>query len=693
MNPFEKLSKNIEKNLFKTKTITFDLSKQKFDFLFSSDEFSKNHFYFENLCDQELLTNDFNDSFATFYKRIAKSGVGIVIFDGSFDLNKSVLSEKRDKSSSTIKLMHNFGCKTILRIKPMFGRYSNAKAKIKLSSNFGFDPVNNKGLTLRISDGKCNKIIKQICSNIKLSSQLGFDGIMLDATFENIIGELSSQEFNHRIFGYFSETTDFINKVLKNVESKNELIILKISLLSLYVEKDSQIELFSISKKISTDKILSDLCSYVNNGVDGFEFVFGKLENEFLNNFNKNEDEYIFKDFMYEIRKYFSENKIKNKSGNDVVIFYNDNITNLNNANEMIKDGIINYLNVTRQIYADTKYLNKIKTKQQFNKCIKCGYCNQMEKQGKIGCLVNPSLTDFREDTLVKKDETIAVVGSGVSGLICAIKLVQRGYIVHIYEKNKEINHNGKIYSNIDEGIKNYFSDLETKIKEYISAGKIDLKLDTEFNTEKEQIDKYKSIVVATGYKTKYLSIVGSILSHVENIYNILENFETLKGHKNIVIYAKTMLSIRLALKLIKEYKNITIIIKNPYDIINYKNANLIYYFYILAKNNANIKYFCRIKKINEDNIEINYYQKINNDIINNFLKILKNDVVFDSQISSNIDCDFLIYEPDTYPNNKLYYDLVNSNYGGELYLVGDALNYSSLSDTILSSYFVGKNI
>ena len=61
--------------------------------------------------------------------------------------------------------------------------------------------------------------------------------------------------------------------------------------------------------------------------------------------------------------------------------------------------------------------------------------------------------------------------------------------------------------------------------------------------------------------------------------------------------------------------------------------------------------------------------------------------------IAKILDCNLFIYEPETVPNNKLYYDIVKSNFKGEVYLIGQALENGDLSNDIESGYFVGKNI
>ena len=60
---------------------------------------------------------------------------------------------------------------------------------------------------------------------------------------------------------------------------------------------------------------------------------------------------------------------------------------------------------------------------------------------------------------------------------------------------------------------------------------------------------------------------------------------------------------------------------------------------------------------------------------------------------AKSIDCDLFIYEPEICSNNRLFYDLVMKKYDGKLYMIGEALQKSTLEDDIKSAFFVAKNI
>ena len=142
-----------------------------------------------------------------------------------------------------------------------------------------------------------------------------------------------------------------------------------------------------------------------------------------------------------------------------------------------------------------------------------------------------------------------------------------------------------------------------------------------------------------------------------------------------------------------EQNKSVTIIVKDLNQLKKEKTSNLFYYFYRLYKAMVQIYFYSRISKINEDNLDLFINRKLDKESADTMLKIFSNANIPQENQMINIDCDLLVYEPELIPNNKLYLDLVNKKYKGELYLVGNALEISSLDEIIKSAYFVGKNL
>lgn len=677
--------------------------------LLSPTNISKNAFYFETLTDNEFFDfSGLKNDFVGFYKRIVKTRVGLIILGGVYlgideknvnNISRITIDENiMSKYKEVVKIAHTTNCKIFLKVKSIYGRNNdlyNINKSSKIASNFGIDSTNKQRLLIRASDDKCNQIVQDFARHVMLSNIAGFDGVVIDSTINNLIGELSNDAYNKRIFGYYSDTKDLLTKMLKSIQSCNNTIILKLSITQLLCNNSKNAKHIQNFQK-TTEEFKNTLKYYTLLGVDGFEFIFGNEKLEFLNKFNSFEEEYLFSEFVANIRDYFNSNNIKNKFNEDVLILYHDNFNNLSKANTLLKNDIINFLDITKNIYSDVNFIKNLISKKQSLNCIKCSYCNKKAQFNlKNDCLINPIFSNSNELIINGNNKIVAVIGSGISGLICALTLAKRGFIVYLFEQKSKLNHTGKLTTvfGFDDLLLNYYDSIENEVNYFINQKKIVLFLNQKFDLNNSEFKNFYSIIIATGFNKKFLSITGAVQPHVQNIYDALENEKLFLDKHNIVFYVKSTLSLKFALWICKQKKNVTLIIKNIDWIINDKNANLFYYFWNLYNLHANIYFLSRITKINEDNIDLIFNKNLNDKSIESFYKIISNEKIKQEQMQINLDCDLLIYEPDITPNNKLYIDIVKENYRGEVYLIGNVLENGDLSDIIKSGYFVGKNL
>lgn len=686
-----------------------DLTQElKLDELLKPNNGYKNSLYFENLNDSEFFdATGAKPEFNLFYKRIIKSGVGTIVFGGLFLGDKKTNQKARltlndntkDAYKEIVKYAHSSGSKIYLKVKSCWGRFMDIKClskNYKIASNYGVDPENKQRILIRASDNCCAEIVNDFARISMLASCVNADGIIIDATYSNLIGEMSMPEYNKRVFGYYSDVDDLLNKMLKIVHSHNTQIILKISIDTLFEFNNKNANRDKINRNFDKFKTFERLFGFIKRGVDGFEFIFGTRENEFLSIFNEFENELIYKSFYSDFRNYLNTNNIKNKFGEDVIIFCHDNFIDFNQASTLVKNNIVNLINVTRNIYSDTKFIKNYLNKKLSLNCIKCSNCDKISHfKNKIECTINPHLTDFNFISSDNKNQLVAIVGSGISSLICALTLISRGYKVHLFEQKNTLNPIGKLTTIFESEIslKNYFSQIENKILNYQEKGGIKIFTETKFEATNENLNTYQSIILGTGFKTKLLSITGAVQSHVHNIYEVLNNESLIARHNKIIIYAKSILSLKLAIYLCKLHKNVEIIIKDTQFIIKNKNANLLYYFWNLYQNGVNIYFNSRITKINGDNLDLNFDRNLDKNSISSLYKILSNENKQPVNTLINTDCDLLVYEPEIIPNNNLFTQIVMKQYKGEVYLIGNALENSEFEDIIKSGYFVGKNL
>ena len=715
---------SIKENILNESFEKFEPENLNSNILFENTEINelvlKNKFCFYNLTDDFLYKcGTPTDDYLRFYENIARSDVGLIftggVYAGLHENKKqqdipcidSSLNQETFYKDFTSKI-HTTGAKIFLTIKSAYGRADSFNKKFNifnLSSSFNADYNNVRVPTLRISDGDCDYISKEFGKYANFARRANFDGILIDGSLFGLLGEFTSSEFNRRIFGYYSDISDLPLKILKEIKKQvgNINIIYEFSFDSfineVYAENYKLIKSIDmINNKFDKSRIFDLMAKLVAAGVDGFMFKFGTYETEFLSEFNQFECENIFEKLYLEIREYFNKNKIKNKFNNNVIIISQDNFVNINKISREIENKSCDFIDVTKNIYANSNYVKNLKSHIISNLCIKCSVCNNLStKMKRVECTINPNLLseDFvNADKYINKK--VAVVGAGVSGINCANILADRGFSVELYEEKDILNYSGRLQEIFESDylLKRYNDEIETRLKSNIKSGRIKLQLNRKFDAGDVKKNEYFSVIVSTGFKEKFLEVVGAVLKNVKSIYEVLDDKELLYNKNNIIIYANSELSLKTAIYVSNIVKNVSIIINNTDFLHKMPNDRLTYYLYKLSNMRIKVYVMSRLNRIENDFVEV----IINNKIKTKFFPA----VILNSKMNKelpfepramNLDYDLLIYEPEIYSNNRLYYDLVKDGFKGEIYLIGNALSIGDMNDDIKSAYYVAKNL
>ena len=288
------------------------------------------------------------------------------------------------------------------------------------------------------------------------------------------------------------------------------------------------------------------------------------------------------------------------------------------------------------------------------------------------------------------------VVGSGYSGLYASLVLAERGFTVDLYESSDKINPTGELLNIFDFNNENkiIYTYFKRKVNEFAENNKINIYLNNKFSATNDNMNTYQAIVVATGFNERFLSITGAVLKNVKSIYDVLGKKENLLSYGKITLLAKSELSIKLAMYLYLQNIHVTLIVPSGKLFCDLPNSKATYYAYILSKLNIKIYFGAKVKKINEESVDLIINNKLEQVSVSSVIlnTITKSEFPYLAE-AKNIDSDLFIYEPEIYPNNKLYYELVKEGYKGELFMVGNALEIGDISNDIHSAFFVANNI
>lgn len=682
------------------------------------NEYFKNHFFFKNLNDDGFfIDGNICDNFFDYYKNVADSGVGLIATGGFYVgadkcnnshavINNDKIIKQKMKNLTTY--IHSRGSKIFMTLKSIGGRFDSNNKFLNIfskSASFNVDYFDTRKYTARISDGELNRIVNEFSVYASLAGEFGFDGLILDFGLENLMGEMISEEFNRRSFGYYSNQMDFAEKVINNIKLINKNLIIYVN----YFYDSFFSDIYEKTQKhIKTIKNYANFHKNINKfaifdeftrlGINGFLFEFGSKETEFLSDNPPFVNDEFFVDFYFKLSKHISCYIKEMKINRDIVIIYSNQFTSLNNVIRLVKNKVVDFVDVTKNLYADNNYLKNTKTQNIVNPCIKCSHCNNISSNFNIiECAINPNT--FNKSMLKKVNSKnnikVAVVGAGVSGIVCSLILAERGYEVYLYDSQNKINSTGIIETVFDFDIhrKLFNNYLSTKLDEFVKMKKIFVKLKTPFNIS-DNNHEYYSIIVATGFHEKFLQVQGAVLKNVKSLYDALSDKNNLLSYKRIVINARSELSLKLALFLLLNKKRVTVLISDITHFFKLPNSHYCYYFYSLKQLGAEVFINSRLKKIEDDFVDVVVDSKLySKDYLALALNLKNTKYSKGEKREVSVDADLVIYEPELSSNNKLYYDLVSKIYPGELYMVGSAFQIGDIASDIKSAYFVAKNL
>ncbi|MCX7677613.1 MAG: FAD-dependent oxidoreductase [Spirochaetes bacterium] len=208
-------------------------------------------------------------------------------------------------------------------------------------------------------------------------------------------------------------------------------------------------------------------------------------------------------------------------------------------AEQIIKDGIADMVNLGRVLIADPYWPQKAKSGRvdEIIPCIACsqGCTDQLFSAKPVFCLANPR-AGYEGERIVKKTATpkkVMVIGAGPGGLQAAITAAEMGHEVSLYEKSNDIGgqlwiaavppHKGEILELI-----RYF---DTMIEKY----DIDIYLETEVTIDLIKEVNPDFIIAAEGAEPLIPPIEGIDDPKVISAWDVLKNDPPL-GEKIAVI-------------------------------------------------------------------------------------------------------------------------------------------------------------
>jgi 2,4-dienoyl-CoA reductase-like NADH-dependent reductase (Old Yellow Enzyme family)/thioredoxin reductase len=196
-------------------------------------------------------------------------------------------------------------------------------------------------------------------------------------------------------------------------------------------------------------------------------------------------------------------------------------VTNLENAEKIIAEGMADFCAMARPLMADPEMPRKyaMNKPEEVAPCTRCGYCGRrIMSIHTVACGINPKLgrESELEDGLVRLArlrKTVAVVGAGPGGMQATLTLLERGHKPILFEKDPAVG--GNLVPAAAMELKLDMKDYLEYICRAVMKSSADIRLSTEATAETIKELAPDALIIAVGAEPFMPDIPGVDLPHV----------------------------------------------------------------------------------------------------------------------------------------------------------------------------------
>ncbi len=227
------------------------------------------------------------------------------------------------------------------------------------------------------------------------------------------------------------------------------------------------------------------------------------------------------------------------KKAVSVPILASNRITDPYTADQVIKDGMADMVNLGRVLIADPHWANKAREgrPEEIRPCVACSQgCSDMIFSGQsVFCLANPfaGFEEVRKIAKSKSSKNVMIIGAGPGGLEAAVTAAQAGHKVDLYEKENDIG--GQLHIvGVPPG-KEEFLEFIRYYRVMLKKHDIKVVLNTEVDIDLIKKKKPDHVIVAEGAEALKPPIKGLDDKKVLSSWTVLKDDPPLGGNIAVI--------------------------------------------------------------------------------------------------------------------------------------------------------------
>ena len=418
------------------------------------------------------------------------------------------------------------------------------------------------------------KTVQDYASAAKRCQDSGFKMIMLHGAHGMLMGQFLSPYINKRTDRYGGALKNRARFCIEIIDSIRRLCG----------------ENFIIEYRISAEELveggmsLNEVIEFVHmikNKIDILHVSAGMLPNPFT-------IQYMIQPlYIPYMRNVHYAEKIKEAVGDSVKVVAVGSIMTLENAEEILARGKVDFVALARPFVADPDFVKKSLhgRLEDVRPCVRCNTCcGRSAFFQKCRCAVNP--TNGKEGefpdgkvTPARTSKKVVIIGGGVAGMQAALTAVERGHDVALYEKSNVLGGTLIPASALEfkQDLRNY---LNWMVAQTEKCGAQIVK-NTEVTADMLNAEEIDELIIAVGATPIIPKVKGIDNANVHLAIDADEG--KIKVGNKIIIVGAGLTGIESAISLAKNGKEVTVIDMVGMDGI-LKGASLINRFSLMSQ-------------------------------------------------------------------------------------------------------------